>query len=141
MTFFETNITVPPLFQQWCKHFIIVNVMLAAGALRISRHQPVYDCLNEGLAGDRDIQRFFCHCHRCDEKLVNKRMNVNNAEHHSSKGIEVIQQTALRQMPDSLEYSQDQGIHCFSLVDAAQVNFSSQHFLPWWLTQLWLRIW
>lgn len=54
----------------------------------------------------------------------------NNAEHHSSKGIEVIQQTTLRQMPDSLEYSQDQGIHCFSLVDAAQVNFNSQHFLP-----------
>ena len=57
----------------------------------------------------------------------------NNAEHHSSKGIYIIQQTALRQMPDSLEYSQDQGIHYFSLVDAAQVNFSSQHFLPWWL--------
>ena len=54
----------------------------------------------------------------------------NNAEHHSSKGIYIIQQTALRQMPDSLEYSQDQGIHYFSLVDAAQVNFSSQHFLP-----------
>ena len=39
--------------------FTIANVMLAAGALRVSRHQPVYDCLNEGLAGDRDIQRFF----------------------------------------------------------------------------------
>ena len=25
----------------------------------------------------------------------------NNVDHHSSKGIEVIQQTALRQMPDS----------------------------------------
>ena len=54
----------------------------------------------------------------------------NNAEYHSSKGIYITQQTALQQMPDSLEYSQDQGIHCFSLVDAAQVNFSSQHFLP-----------
>lgn len=54
----------------------------------------------------------------------------NNAEHHSSKGIEVVQQTALRQMPGSLEYSQDRGTCYFSLADATQVNISSQHFLP-----------
>lgn len=33
--------------------------MLAVEALRVSWHQPVYDCLNKGLEGDRDIQRSF----------------------------------------------------------------------------------